>query len=97
MRWRGVGAMGGVGGGGWGVGVVPIPTIWSGERSTLELSGVVAVRVERSFMRQDSARLAQQTFQVEVDSEPHTLSCASARAIAPQASQRLGGSTRMIP
>ena len=39
MRWRGVGAMGGVGGGGWGVGIVLVPTVWSGERSTLKLSG----------------------------------------------------------
>lgn len=39
MRWRGVGAMGGVGGGGWGVGVVLVPTVWLGGRSTRELSG----------------------------------------------------------
>ena len=46
MRWRGVGAMGGVGGGGWGVGVVLVRTVWSGERSMLELSGGDAFRLE---------------------------------------------------
>ena len=39
MRSRAVGAMGCVGRGGWGVSAVPVPAVWSGERSTLELSG----------------------------------------------------------
>jgi hypothetical protein len=47
MRWRGVGAMGDVGGGGWGVGAELVPTTWSGKRPTLELSGDEAVRLER--------------------------------------------------
>ena len=58
MRRRGVGVMGDVGGGGWGVGVVPVPTAWSGGRSTLELSGCEAVRLERDvrpFLRTDPA------------------------------------------
>ena len=54
MRWRGVGAMGGVRRGGWGVGGVLVPAVWSGGRSTLELSSGVAIRLEqnvRQFFR----------------------------------------------
>jgi hypothetical protein len=46
MRSRGVGAMGSVGRGGWDVGVVPVLTVWSDVRSTLELMDGVAVRLD---------------------------------------------------
>jgi hypothetical protein len=51
MRWRGVGAMGDVGRGGWGVGVVLVLTVWLGGRSMLELSGGGTVRLERPVSR----------------------------------------------
>jgi hypothetical protein len=51
MRWRGVGAMGDVGRGGWGVGVAPGPAVAS-EHSALELSRAAKRRrLERIAMR----------------------------------------------
>jgi hypothetical protein len=48
--------MGGVGRGGWGVGVVLAPTIWPSERSTLELSESKAIHLERTVRATNSSR-----------------------------------------